>query len=332
MAGSIIISLVVALIIICVVFLLLLQIKQPQAMKLKADNFSIDGLTQTSFIKKIIDAVMPKENEKEYRTCERLIGDSGFNITMRAVYFYKIAVPIVLLILILSIYFINKNLVIDEIMTGGATQQVAVMGSTGSGKDTKRQKENAEASRNTYIVMEHLIDTRILKKQSAIDAKLAIQDAIIDNKVVIEGSVENAVNDFYNKMLQVEDAKSVSPITMIFIFAIALLGFWIPDAVLKTARFLRYQAFDNEVIALEMLTILVGSIENITVKEILKILEKNSKVFKKNFQKALLEYPIDFEQALINLENSSKNKDFQALISTLRQCATSDKYAALQTL
>ena len=40
----------------------------------------------------------------------------------------------------------------------------------------------------------------------------------------------------------------------------------------------------------------------------------------------------NIEQALINLGDSSKNKDFQALISTLRQCATSDKYSALQTL
>ena len=67
-------------------------------------------------------------------------------------------------------------------------------------------------------------------------------------------------------------------------------------------------------------------------KEILRILSLNSKAFKPNFEKALLEYPIDFEQALINLGDSSKNKDFQALVSTLRQCATSDKYAALQTL
>ena len=81
-----------------------------------------------------------------------------------------------------------------------------------------------------------------------------------------------------------------------------------------------------------MLTIMVGSIENVTVKEILRILALNSKAFKPNFEKALLEYPIDFEQALINLGDSSKNKDFQALVSTLRQCATSDKYSALQTL
>jgi len=330
MTEGILLSLVIAAIIICVIFLLLLYIKQPQASKLKADRFSIEGLTYSPFIKKVIDVVMPKENEKEYRVCERLISDSGFNISMRGVYFFKVLVPIVLLIIMLSIYFINKNLVINEIITGKTDETVQVMGT--AEYTSKEQQKRAEASKNTYIIMEHLVDTKILKNQNAVDAKLAIQDAIIENKVVVEGSIENTVNDFYNKMLRVEEAKDVSPITMMFLFIIALAGFMIPNGVLSVSRFLRYQAFDNEVIMLEMLTILVGSIENITVKEILKILEKNSKVFKKNFEKALLEYPIDFEQALINLEESSKNKDFQTLISTLRQCATSDKYAALQTL
>jgi len=332
---GILLSIIVALIIICIIFLLLLYIKQPQAAKLKADNFSVEGLTYSPFIKKIIDNVLPKETEKEYRVCERLISDSGFKVSMRVVYFYKLLIPIVLLTLMLSIYFINKNAIIDEIISGQLTQEVSGMGAVPE-KQTKTQIENKQkqeqASRDTYQIITNLVDTRVLKNKDSIQAKLAIQEAIIENKVVVEGSVDSAVSDFYTKMIQVEAAKEVSPLTMMFIFIVALAGFMVPNAVLATSRFLRYQAFDNEVIALEMLTILVGSIENITVKEILKILEKNSKVFKGNFEKALLEYPIDFEQALINLENSSKNKDFQALISTLRQCATSDKYAALQTL
>lgn len=334
MAGGILLSLIVAAIIICVIFLLLLYIKQPQANKLKVEKVTLEGLSYATFIKPVIDVVMPKENEKEYRTCERLIADSGFNISMRGVYLLKVLVPIVLLVIMLSIYFINKNLVIEEIMSGRLEKTVETIGSvsTSDSASNEDKKKNEKASKDTYIIIENLINTRILKNQDSVDAKLAIQNAVIDNKVIVEGSIESAVNDFYNKMMQIESAKSVSPITIMFILIVSLAGFMLPNGVLSLSRFLRYQAFDNEVIALEMLTILVGSIENITVKEMLRILEKNSKVFKKSFEKALLEYPIDFEQALINLENSSKNKDFQALISTLRQCATSDKYSALQTL
>ena len=152
------------------------------------------------------------------------------------------------------------------------------------------------------------------------------------NNLANESDVYYQTEEMYNKIQRVQQAQQINPVTILFIVLASFVGFIVPDVYLTLARMIRYQSFDNEIIALEMLTILVGSIENVTVKEILRILSLNSKAFKKNFEKALLEYPIDFEQALINLGDSSKNKDFQALISTLRQCATSDKYAALQTL
>ncbi len=331
--SGLIIGIVIALIVVCVFVLILLFMKQPQAAKLTAENVTLDSITYSPVVKKIIDVIMPKETEKEYRTCERLIGESGFDVTMRGVYFLKLILPFVLLIILLSIYFINKNVVIDEIISDALVDNVSMFGSTNNTKETNNAKKKREkASRDTYQIMSHLVDVRLLKNKKAVDAKLEIQEAIIQNRVTVSGSVEEAVNDFYTKMIEVEKAKEVSPLTIFFILIVAFAGFLVPNWVLATAKFLRYQSFDNEVIALEMLTILVGSIENITVKEMLKILERNSKVFKKNFEKALLEYPTDFEQALVNLENSSKNKDFQSLISTLRQCATSDKYAELQTL
>ncbi|MBQ7669007.1 MAG: hypothetical protein IJS47_06745 [Clostridia bacterium] len=331
--SGLIIGIIIALIAVCVFVLLLLFMKQPQAAKLTAENVTLDSITYSPVVKKIIDAMVPKETEREYRTCERLIGESGIDITMRGMYFLKLILPFVVLIVLLSIYFINKNVVIDEIISDALQDDVSMFGTTEASKETSNAKKKREkASRDTYQVMSHLVDVRLLKNKSAVDAKLEIQEAIIQNRVSVGTSVEEAVSDFYTKMIQVERAREVSPITIFFFIILAIFGFFIPNLVLMTSKFLRYQSFDNEVIALEMLTILVGSIENITVKEMLKILERNSKVFKKNFEKALLEYPTDFEQALVNLENSSKNKDFQSLISTLRQCATSDKYAALQTL
>ncbi len=330
--AALIIGIAIALIVLCVFVLILLYAKQPQAAKLTAENVTLDGITYSPVLKKIIDAIMPKEQESEYKNCERLIGDSGFNITMRGVYFFKLILPFVLLIVLFSIYFINKNVVIDEIISDGLNKQVNVFGAPEELETNSARKKREQAARDTYQVMDNLIDVRLLKNKSAVEAKLEIQDALIRSGTEVDGSIEDAVTNYYNKMLKVERARKVSPLTVLFIFIGALAGFMIPNFVLATSKFLRYQSFDNEVIALEMLTLLVGSIENITVKEMLKVLEKNSKSFKPNFEKALLEYPTDFEQALVNLENSSKNRDFQSLISTLRQCATSDKYAALQTL
>lgn len=335
MTTGIIMSLIVAAIIILVLTLLVLCIRQPQQGKMKNDKVTLEMLSYSPIFKKAVDAIIPPAEDREFRKNERLISDSGYNMSMRALYFLKLVIPIMLLIVFLSIYFINREVYVDAVITDSLTKTVDVLGSSdvNEKENTSEQKgELEQAKRDTYDVVNSFVDKQILKSEDAIAVKQAIQEAFLKNNLATESDVYYQTEEMYNKMLRVEEAKRINPVTIIFIVLASLGGFIAPDIFLTLARMIRYQSFDNEIIALEMLTILVGSIENVTVKEILRILSLNSKAFKKNFEKALLEYPIDFEQALINLGDSSKNKDFQALISTLRQCATSDKYAALQTL
>ena len=334
--SGIFLGIVIALIIILILFLLVLFVRQPQAVKVKSDKFSLEELTFSPIFKKAINALMPPAEEREFRQNERLISDSGVNISMRVLYLFKIVVPVVILVILLSIFFINRQIRINAIITDQVVQTVDVLGSnTEKNKSQMSNKEKTEmeqAKKDTFEIVNNLIDSRILKTKDALSVKQLIQEVMLENELTNESDAANDVLNMYNKLNQVEAAKKINPITIIIILMLSLAGYYVPNIYLIISRLVRYQSFDNEVIALEMLTIMVGSIENVTVKEILRILSLNSKAFKPNFEKALLEYPIDFEQALINLGDSSKNKDFQALVSTLRQCATSDKYSALQTL
>lgn len=334
--SGIILGVVIAAIIILLLFLLVLFIRQPQAVKVKSDKFSWEELSLSPIFKKPVDCLMPPAEEREYRKNERLISDSGCNISMRVMYMFKIICPVVLLIISFSIFFINRQIRIDAIITDQIVENVDVLGSDDTEYESEQsnaeKREMEKAKKDTYRVIENLFDTRILKTQDALTAKQVLQEIMIKNRLTTEADAPNDVNDTYDKIKRVEEAKEINWVTVVVILLFSMLGYYAPNLYLSASRLIRYQSFDNEVIALEMLTIMVGSIENVTVKEILRILSLNSKAFKPNFEKALLEYPIDFEQALINLGDSSKNKDFQALVSTLRQCATSDKYSALQTL
>lgn len=336
MGGGIFLGLVIAAIIILTLFLLVLFVRQPRAVKVRSDKFSLEELTYSPAFKKAINSLMPAAEEREYRQNERLISDSGVNISMRVFYLFKIVVPVVLLIIFLSIFFINRQIRIDAIITDQVVENVDVLGTNTevnkSEKTNAEKMEEEQAKKDTYEIMENLVDTRLLKTQDALTAKQVIQEVMLRNHLTTESDAPYDVTEMYNKMLKVEDAKKISFVSIIFILMLSLVGYYVPNAYLIMSRLIRYQSFDNEVIALEMLAIMVGSIENVTVKEVLRILSLNSKAFKPNFEQALLEYPVDPEQALINLGDSSKNKDFQALVSTLRQCATSDKYSALQTL
>ena len=335
MGTSIIISLIIAAIIILVLTLIVLFVRQPQQNKVRNDKLTLEDISYSPIFKKIVDAIVPPAEDREYRKNERLISDSGYNISMRELYLLKVIIPIILMIVFLSVYFINRQVYVEAIITDSMDKNIEVLGSSNVNEKAQTSKEKREldrAKKDTYDIVDNFVDTRILKSQDAIASKQAIQEALLRNNLATESNVYYETEAMYNKMLRVEEAKKIDFVKIFFIILVSLAGFAIPNLFLTLARMIRYQSFDNEVIALEMLTILVGSIENVTVKEILRILSLNSKAFKKNFEKALLEYPIDFEQALINLGDSSKNKDFQALVSTLRQCATADKYSALQTL
>lgn len=334
--SGILLGIIIAAIIVALLFLIVLSLRQPQANRVKMDKFSLEGLTYTAGLGRVIDSILPAAEEREYRKNERLIGDAGYNFSMRVLYLFKLFLPIILLIIFLSIYFINKSVYIDAIITGRIEKTVNVMNqqsNVNESAQTNDEKRNAEqARRDTFDVVNHLIDSQILRTKDAIEVKEMIIEILLDNEMATEDDAASKAAELYDTFNRVEEEKKIEPLTMLMIFFASIIGFFIPNVYLEVTKMVRYQSFDNEIIALEMLTILVGSIEGVTVKEILRILALNSKAFKKNFEKALIEYPIDFEQALINLGDSSKNKDFQALISTLRQCATSDKYAALQTL
>jgi len=332
---EILLSFIIAAIIILALFLIVLMVRQPQAVKVKSDKFSLEELTYSPIFKKAIKALMPQAEEREYRQNERLISDSGVNISMRVLYLFKICVPIIIMILLLSIYFMNKEIMINAIVTDSLVKTVNVIGGGTESSDyssNAEKKESERAWKDTFEIMDNLVDENLLNSKDILAIKLFVQEVMLEKNLTTEANLTTDTNKMTDMLLQVNEVRKINVITIILILVISLMGYYIPNVYLVISRLIRHQAFDNEIIALEMLTIMVGSIENVTVKEILRILSLNSKAFKPNFEKALLEYPIDFEQALINLGDSSKNKDFQALVSTLRQCATSDKYNALQTL
>ena len=302
MVSNIIFGIVGALIIILVIFLIILAF-QPKSGRLRNDTFTLESLTYSPGIKNIVDVLIPKQDDKEYKNVTRLISDSGVNVSLRVVYFMKLVVPIILIIIALSIYFTNREMVVESIILETNTKKIDVFADSAAENgnqelDSKEKREREQAKKDTFDVMNRYINYKILANMPELEAKTEISKALVDSGKASTISAAYEATNLYNKALQVYEARKVNIVTILFIFMFGLCGFMVPNLYLEGSKFIRYQAFDNEVIALEMLTILVGSIENITVKDILKILAQNSKVFQKNFEKCLAEYPADFELAL----------------------------------
>ena len=169
---GIVLGIIVAIIIILILLLIALFVRQPQAVKVKNDKFSWEELSYSPLFKKAVDALMPPAEEREYRQNERLISDSGVNVSMRVFYLFKILVPIALLVILLSIFFINRQIKINAIITDQMVETVDVLGSatdtTNKSTMTNEEKSDMEqAKKDTFEVVDNLIDTRLLKTQEA---------------------------------------------------------------------------------------------------------------------------------------------------------------------
>lgn len=333
--SGIFLGIIIGTIVVLLVFLLILFLRQHQTMRMKNDGFSLESLASMPILNKIINVLMPAAEEREYKKMERLISDAGVNLSMKVLYLLKFVVPIIIFIVLVSVFLMNRSVMIDAIITGQMNESVNIIGSSKKNNTlTNAEKRDRErANKDTYAIVDKLFKSKISNAQKdMVMIKKAVEEVLIENNMASKNNAPNVVEREIERYYKVKEAEKINPMAIVIILLLSLVGYYFPNVYLIISRMIRHQSFDNEIISLEMLTIMVGSIESVTVKEILRILSLNSKAYKANFEKALLEYPIDFEQALINLGSSSKNKDFQALVSTLRQCATSDKYSALQTL
>lgn len=315
-------------------FYLYLVFLKPNRYRGRADSFDLNTISNLFPFKFLVDAILPKEDDREYIKVNKLIKVSNTKIDIRSVYLLKIIIPVLMFLFIFAIYQTNKGMVIKAIIDDSISKRVEVFADGGAKVDKQLEMQRArerESDRSAFSAIQKSFSSKF-KSTDEKSLKQEIQEKLIAESAYQADQIVLKTNELYSRLAAVDKAKQTNYITIMIILFIALVGFIAPDTYLNIRAFLRKQAYDNEVISLEMLAILVGTVENVTVKELLKILRDNSKAYKPNLEKCLLEYPTDFEKALIDLSDGVSNKDFKSLAGTLRQCATSDKNQALNTL
>ena len=166
MVSNIIFGIVGALLIILVIFLIILAF-QPKSGRLRNDTFTLESLTYSPGIKNVVDALIPKQDDKEYKNVTRLISDSGVNVSLRVVYFMKLVVPIILIIIALSIYFTNREMVVESIILETNTKKIDVFADSTAENgnqelDSKEKREREQAKKDTFDVMNRYINYKIL--------------------------------------------------------------------------------------------------------------------------------------------------------------------------
>lgn len=105
---------------------------------------------------------------------------------------------------------------------------------------------------------------------------------------------------------------------------IALVGYFIPDGLLKIIVLIRKGMSEKEVLVLQTYTIIMLKADMPT-KRILVSLYKRSRIFKKELETAVNKFSTDPNKALREIKENSFNDGFKKIIISLEQNLNSDK-------
>ena len=122
----------------------------------------------------------------------------------------------------MSIYFINKSVYIDAIITGKIEKNIDIMNQqTNVNEDAQTNEEKRDiedAKRDTFDVVDHLIDSQVLRDKDAIEVKEMIIEILLENEKATEDNVALTAEELLATLNRVEQEKKIEPMTMIFIF------------------------------------------------------------------------------------------------------------------
>jgi hypothetical protein len=114
---------------------------------------------------------------------------------------------------------------------------------------------------------------------------------------------------------------------------IIILAFYVAEIVLLIRFLLMKNSYKREVLRLECIVELLGSIEHgIKTDDIIMEMVKSAKVYKKNLNECVQMWTIDRTIALRNLKNSSKNSRFSKLVDVIRIYTTKNTNIAIEIL
>jgi hypothetical protein len=113
---------------------------------------------------------------------------------------------------------------------------------------------------------------------------------------------------------------------------VIIFSFWLPEAILLTKRLMLASMYRKEVIKLENIFELLGSVRGIKTFDILMEMAKASNVYRKHLTLCMEQFKTDKEEAIKSLKSSVKSTRLAKLADVVRVFSMTDRKLALQIL
>ena len=280
----------------------------------------INNLASFKPLKPALDFLTGNRTGLFYRLASKMLVRAESGLTIQALYLVKFISLILVAVLVFFIRYTNVDLTRQAIIAKPAASMNVFTG-----------QASTDYARNVEMY------AAILKKIGEQNLKKLDDNSILEKvgKVLPE-ILKNSDHSIIEEQAAVflSTYRKVSSITLFDYWSLLaiILSFWLPEAFLLVKKLLLTGMYRKEVIKLENIFELLGSVQGIKTFDILKEMAKASGIHKKHLTKCMEHFITEKEEALESLKANVRNKRFSRLVDVMRVFSMTDRKLAMQIL
>jgi len=283
-------------------------------------HMRVNTLASGMPFKPILDFFTRNRSGYLYKLEKRIIDRAESTLTVQSLYLIKAATFVLVLLLVLLVRYTNLGVMKQAIISRPADTVNFFTGTAA-----------ADYKRNADLYMQ------VLKKIGQDALKQMDDDAILQKaRSILPGILKNSSTDTVNEQAKVFLAAyrktSSIPLMDTQSIIIILVSFWLPELVLISKRLLLVNLYRKEVVKLENILELLGTVQGIKTIDILKEMAKASRIYRKHLNRCVEQFKVEKEAALESVRGSIHNTRFARLVDVIRVFSLTDRKLAMQIL
>ncbi|EPR12052.1 hypothetical protein [Ruminiclostridium papyrosolvens] len=288
-------------------------------------EFNLENLTQIRGLKAILNFITKDKNFILNKFGLVSLKCSETNLSLQALYIVKFFCMVVITVTIIVINYTNLDIT-----------KVNIISKAGSNIDVLQtfnpQKSSPDSGYNYslyYTILDRVNHEGYFEKMDDKFKREHLSEIIpglihSSNKEDIEYNVQKFLSTWYAlKRINLFDWK---------IILIAILSFFSPEIFLLMKWLLLGSVYRKEVIRLENIFELLGSMEEFKTTDILEQMAKGSRRYRKHMRECRELFQTDRRLAVESLRAATKNKKMSELVDTIRIYSLVDKKLAMDIL
>lgn len=283
-------------------------------------RYGINDISSRSPFKPVLDYLTRNKSGYLYRLETRILNRAESILTLQSLYLVKFTALILALILVLLVRQTNMAVMKQSIIARPAATVSLFAGSPA--EDYKR---------NAMLYMQILkgIGQETLEKLDD-NAIIIVAEDVLSG--IFYDSDRESLKEQARIFLTTYRKVNSIPLLDMKSILIIFLSFWLPELVLISRRLLLLNLYRKEVIKLENIFELLGSVPGIKTIDILKEMGRASRIYRRHLDRCMEQFKVEKEEALESVKGSVHNSRFARLVDVIRVFSLTDRKLAMQIL